>query len=412
MDRALGFYGLRWTPGSVPGRYLGAVFLSLFWVLAVLAAPQAKAPKRVSNMEVARLEASAIPVPGRTARSNAVQPGVKAAASAEQELAPHQLNAVAPYLFQGSADARDLAVACLAAAAWYEAGNDPVAQKSVMQVVLNRSRHKAFPKTICGVVFQGSTRKTGCQFTFTCDGSLRRRFPSEATWSAARLRAQASLDGLVDPSVADATHYHADYVSPWWSGKLERLSVVGRHIFYRWRGQGHSLLPVRSTELLDADRAFVASFAGDDLARRPQRNPRTGETLTGAEPEVADADFLPDIALPPVRAVPVAMERPSAIFAQVDSAQPSGRWAVTALNRCAGARGCVVLSYATDDSVARNRALPLPQRERPLFLFARDPASGMDLALWDCTRVERPSASQCLPASDLALRRLMAINSG
>jgi spore germination cell wall hydrolase CwlJ-like protein len=32
--------------------------------------------------------------------------------------------------------------------------------------------------------------------------------------------------------VSTATHYHADYVNPRWSGHMKRLIKIGRHIFY------------------------------------------------------------------------------------------------------------------------------------------------------------------------------------
>jgi hypothetical protein len=102
-------------------------------------------------------------------------------------------------------------------------------------VVLNRVRHPAFPKSVCGVVYQGSKRRTGCQFSFTCDGSLRaRRDP--AAWARARRVAGAALAGSVYGPVGHATHYHASYVQPWWAASLKRAVTVGSHIFYRWRG--------------------------------------------------------------------------------------------------------------------------------------------------------------------------------
>ncbi len=65
------------------------------------------------------------------------------------------------------------ALECLANAIYYEAATEPLdGQRAVAQVVLNRLRHPAFPNSVCGVVYQGSERATGCQFTFTCDGSL------------------------------------------------------------------------------------------------------------------------------------------------------------------------------------------------------------------------------------------------
>jgi len=67
------------------------------------------------------------------------------------------------------------ALTCLTQAVYYEAASEPDGgQRAVAQVVLNRVAHPAYPKTVCGVVYQGSERSTGCQFTFTCDGALAR----------------------------------------------------------------------------------------------------------------------------------------------------------------------------------------------------------------------------------------------
>lgn len=125
---------------------------------------------------------------------------------------------------------------CLAAAVYYEAATESVqGQRAVAQVVLNRVRHPAFPKSICGVVYQGSERKTGCQFTFTCDGSLA-RVPVPVLWARARAIATAALEGSVEPAVGTATHYHANWVVPYWASSLTRSADIGVHIFYRWNG--------------------------------------------------------------------------------------------------------------------------------------------------------------------------------
>jgi spore germination cell wall hydrolase CwlJ-like protein len=128
------------------------------------------------------------------------------------------------------------ALECLTAAVYYEAATQPVyGQRAVAQVVLNRVRHPAFPKTVCGVVFQGSERSTGCQFTFTCDGALART-PVPVLWARARAVADQALAGHVYAPVGWATHYHANYVVPYWSGTLAKIGNVGAHIFYRWAG--------------------------------------------------------------------------------------------------------------------------------------------------------------------------------
>jgi len=138
----------------------------------------------------------------------------------------------------GNADAqaRGQALECLASAVYYEAGSEDIdGQRGVAQVVLNRVRHPAFPASVCGVVYEGSTRATGCQFTFTCDGSLYRR-PDAAGWDRARQVAEAALAGYVFAPVGWATHYHANYVVPYWASTLSKNAVVGAHIFYRWSG--------------------------------------------------------------------------------------------------------------------------------------------------------------------------------
>jgi hypothetical protein len=125
---------------------------------------------------------------------------------------------------------------CLTSAIYYEAGYEMnQGKRGVAQVILNRVRHPAYPKTICGVVYQGSERKTGCQFTFTCDGSLARR-PARDRWEQARVIAISAISGAVEPSVGMATHYHANYVMPYWAPTLDKVSQIGAHIFYRWKG--------------------------------------------------------------------------------------------------------------------------------------------------------------------------------
>lgn len=134
----------------------------------------------------------------------------------------------------------DAALKCLAQAIYYEAASEPEAgQRAVAQVVLNRVKHPAFPSTICGVVYQGSERATGCQFTFTCDGSLT-RVPPPALYRRAERIAREALAGRVATEVGNSTNYHADYVIPYWAPSLAKLTQIGRHIFYGLRGAiGH-----------------------------------------------------------------------------------------------------------------------------------------------------------------------------
>lgn len=139
----------------------------------------------------------------------------------------------------GAASGRDIAASlqCLTAAVYYEARSEGLeGQRAVAQVVLNRVRHSAFPKSVCGVVYQGSGRRTGCQFSFTCDGSLRGARDREAWLEARRVATTALAGGVYDP-VGLATHYHTTAIRPWWASAMRPAVTVGAHIFYRWRGE-------------------------------------------------------------------------------------------------------------------------------------------------------------------------------
>ena len=131
---------------------------------------------------------------------------------------------------------RTRALQCLTAAIYYEAASEPDAgQRAVAQVVLNRVAHPAYPNTVCGVVYQGSERSTGCQFSFTCDGSLARR-PSQLFWDRAQNVARQALAGYVYAPVGLATHYHTVQVSPYWAPSLHYLGTIGAHRFYSFNG--------------------------------------------------------------------------------------------------------------------------------------------------------------------------------
>jgi hypothetical protein len=140
------------------------------------------------------------------------------------------------FILAASADDRARAEHCLSQAVYYEAGFEAAdGKRAVAQVVLNRLRHAGYPKSVCGVVYQGAQAATGCQFSFTCDGSLARPL-NPAAWADAQVVARQALSGFVANAVGTATHYHADYVSPYWAPTLVKLAKIGAHIFYRWTG--------------------------------------------------------------------------------------------------------------------------------------------------------------------------------
>ena len=123
---------------------------------------------------------------------------------------------------------------CLAEAIYYEARSESYdGQMAVAEVIVNRTRSSVYPDTYCGVVYQGSERSTGCQFTFTCDGSLDRRPRGEA-WDRSRAIAAEVMMGFARPITHRATHYHTTEVDPYWSSSLVETTRIGEHVFYRF----------------------------------------------------------------------------------------------------------------------------------------------------------------------------------
>ena len=311
-----------------------------------------------------------------------------------------------PFVFDGPPDARERALDCLAAVAWYEAGDNNVMQKSVVQVVLNRARHPAFPASVCGTVFEGSERVTGCQFTFACDGSLRRT-PSPTAWARARAVANAALSGTVDPSVGNATHYHADYVVPYWASSLNKMSQVGAHIFYSWKGfwgmPGAFRRHVGASEL-----AYSALGKLSPAHLRPDAVPLPA-SLT------VDPALLPPAVEPPA---PIAVEGvrekslrgalvrggagdTNQFFLQLDPATFPGNYATAAVALCKGRPSCVVMGWRDVGQMASKLPLDPAQRSALTFYYEQR-ENADDRALWNCAQLPRRNTAQCLPAQGMS----------
>ena len=194
--------------------------------------------------------------------------------------ASQYLRRAAPFVFKpATAEDRRRALRCLTQGVYYEAALEPTAgQEAVAQVILNRVRDPNYANTICGVVFEGAERTTGCQFSFTCDGALANA-PVAWAWDRARKVADRALAGYVSTKVGTATHYHADYVHPWWAPTLNKLTQIGAHIFYRWKG------------IYGEPAAFRQAYAGRepliDEARFSRPRIQIPDATTAAEADAA-----------------------------------------------------------------------------------------------------------------------------
>jgi len=190
-----------------------------------------------------------------------------------------RLRVAKPFEFRpATMEDRRRARRCLTQAIYYEAALETTeGQEAVAQVVLNRVRDPNYANSICGVVYEGAERATGCQFSFTCDGSLALA-PAPWAWERAQRVADRALAGHMAARVGTATHYHADYVRPWWAPTLDKLTQIGSHIFYRWKG------------VYGEPAAFRQAYAGREPAIDESRfaRPRLQQVADKPAEEVAD----------------------------------------------------------------------------------------------------------------------------
>ena len=302
-----------------------------------------------------------------------------------------------PFRFDGSAADRLRARDCLALAGMAEAGGGDSDQRAVMQVILNRVRHPAFARTVCGVVFEGAQRPTGCQFSFTCDGSLARRY-SDAAWRAARDRAEQMLGGATHAPVGNATHFHADYVYPWWSDQLDKVAQVGPHIFFRWRGFWGS----RS--------ALSARYAGgepDPLRLRETAlvtaaaNPLPGLLESGEAVRSITRDSVARAADKPPRAA-ASPGQPGAgagvHFVLVAPSDSPAALVERARSLCSGGGYCRVQGWSEAEQIPTQLPLSEAARRSLRFSFVASNANGGEAVFFDCRLFPSPQSGTCLPA--------------
>lgn len=318
-------------------------------------------------------------------------------ANAAVPLSTEPIPAAKPFfLFNKGAD-RERAIDCLAATVYYEAGQETVqGQMAVIQVVLNRLRHPAYPKSVCGVVFQGHERNTGCQFSYTCDGSMFRRKPDAEAWRRYRGLARAMTNGMVYTPVGLATHYHTDWVRPLWSSRLDKVRIEGTHLFFRYHGYWGGL------------KAFSGRYAGGEPVFAKlgnvsdfHRTADTPEMLPGEDPDAALAREVAEITkLSPDRVAesvgPESMGKEVFILF-VDPLLEPEAVASMAKNACGQMKRCKVLAWADPGLMPKGLPISAEERAAMAFTYQRDPARKGELIKWNCTLFPRSTESECFP---------------
>lgn len=313
--------------------------------------------------------------------------------------------AARPLRLKGTTTDLARATDCLAAAQWYEAGDDPEGQRAVAQIVLNRLRHPAFPKTICGVVFQGSERATGCQFTFTCDGALTRA-PSAAAWTRARAIAHSALSGTVFASVGNATHYHTDWVRPYWSSSLDKVTAVGTHLFFRWKGWWGTPAAFHKSNGFSSEPA-IAQIARLSAAHADGKPGTPAPGIQAGEPGLMAG--LPPVSSQPTEIRPVTSGQRfgsaevvaidpagSSFILALDRNTPPEAFQTQALNLCGGRPRCRIMGWTDPKRTPGNFPIIPSLLDAMAYSYMRDRTAGIERSLWDCAEYPRQSNFQCM----------------
>jgi Cell Wall Hydrolase len=330
----------------------------------------------------------------------------------------------APFIFVGGSNDLERAVDCLASTIYYEAGNETVeGQMAVVQVVLNRARHPAYPRSICNVVFQGHERRTGCQFSYTCDGSMARRRPDLTTWERFRALSRSMVNGLVYAPVGTATHYHTDWVLPYWSAKLDKVRAEGTHLFFRWTGfwgtpkafrtrsEGGEPSFTKMALLSPAHRQNGNGLDGIDLTQDLAKDLGLSMGLDGAflgsnmvSGMISGITPVAQSDTPIPAAAPLRSDEKGQFILQVSGMADAASLPELAEQTCGTLPYCKVLAWT--DPAQTPKALPATdtQLSSIAFSFLRDKTRDFEKPLWNCTIFPRAEKKQCMRGRGSAAR--------
>jgi spore germination cell wall hydrolase CwlJ-like protein len=177
---------------------------------------------------------------------------------------------------------------CLAEVLYYEARGEGIdGEKAVAEVVLQRTQNPDYPETVCGVVYDGAQPdRHDCQFSFACDGSLRK--PKDlAAWDRMQALAEKIMSGTIRLSGATgrATAYHSVDVTPGWADTMIRTVQIGNHVFYK----RNPLAPARGVQVAASP---IESLSG--LFASPVPGLSAAVASEKIQPQIQTADAVGD----------------------------------------------------------------------------------------------------------------------
>jgi spore germination cell wall hydrolase CwlJ-like protein len=202
--------------------------MRLDWIATCLAITLLAGPVFAADQEQKQkvAEDKAEVLEQKAAENPSPAPATKAQAITQSEVQAVDPAGVAPM---------DDAITCLARSIYWEAkGKDSADMEAVANVVMNRLGHEGFPDTVCGVVKQGSEKKS-CQFSWWCDGKSD-SVQEEGPYSIAKEIARKALNKQLPDHTHGALYFHDRTVKPDWAKEYIKTVDIGLFRFYKPHG--------------------------------------------------------------------------------------------------------------------------------------------------------------------------------
>jgi hypothetical protein len=220
-----------------------------------------------------------------------------------------------------------------------------------------------------------------------------------SAWQRARAVAANALSGHVDAAVGLATHYHTDWVYPYWSPSLRKLAQVGTHLFFGWPGAW------------GGPAAFGKRYRGNEagapvLAALTALDPGA-TTPAPAEPMILGLPQVPAKLPASMGKVPLYGTKVKLVGSDGHSfglLSPPGTSAAQVVNAalalCGQPGPCRVNAWENEDDIPGSYPLPALTRSTMVFEYVRSGSGSGASTKFDCRRFPSKDPKACLESSD------------
>ena len=117
---------------------------------------------------------------------------------------------------------------CLVRNAYFESRNQGVkGMQAVTWVVLNRTKHPAYPSTPCSVIAQPKQ--------FSWYGNKPVQVKEKDAYMQAERVVEGVLSGKLKDNTNSSTHFHSTHIKPVWANRLSYTTTIGSHCFYKMK---------------------------------------------------------------------------------------------------------------------------------------------------------------------------------